>query len=289
MLVNVLSREEDAFPVLRRLTMDNHEDRRSQLRLARPRGPAHQEPAGVRRTDPARRGRRLRPALRPDRGAAGGLRAQPAAVPLRARGARRAGPGVRDVHPRRGVGDRGGAGGATAAAVRPAARRARRGDRGAQGRGRGVRRADGPDRGRDLAPAARRAARAALRDLPGAAPVALARRARAEVGRAGDVGAGDGLHGPGRSLPGRPVRGPGAALPDRRLPGAAADGAGVPSHRGARAARGLAGGDGAPGRLLAARRVGGAVRPRPRVRARCWTTPRHRRPARSASRAGCST
>ncbi len=35
MLVNVLSREEDAFPVLRRLLRDNHEDRRSQLRLAR--------------------------------------------------------------------------------------------------------------------------------------------------------------------------------------------------------------------------------------------------------------
>ena len=35
MLVNVLSREEDAFPVMRRLVMDNHEDRRSQLRLAK--------------------------------------------------------------------------------------------------------------------------------------------------------------------------------------------------------------------------------------------------------------
>ncbi len=35
MLVNVISREEDAFPVLRRLMMDNHEDRRTQLRLAR--------------------------------------------------------------------------------------------------------------------------------------------------------------------------------------------------------------------------------------------------------------
>jgi len=35
MLVNVISREEDAFPVLRRLLMDNHEDRRSQLRLAK--------------------------------------------------------------------------------------------------------------------------------------------------------------------------------------------------------------------------------------------------------------
>lgn len=35
MLVNVLSREEDAFPVMRRLLTENHEDRRSQLRLAK--------------------------------------------------------------------------------------------------------------------------------------------------------------------------------------------------------------------------------------------------------------
>ncbi len=35
MLVNVLSREEDAFPVLRRLLTDNHSDPREQLRLAR--------------------------------------------------------------------------------------------------------------------------------------------------------------------------------------------------------------------------------------------------------------
>jgi len=35
MLINVLSREEDAFPVLRRLLTDNHEDPRSRLRLAR--------------------------------------------------------------------------------------------------------------------------------------------------------------------------------------------------------------------------------------------------------------
>lgn len=35
MLVNVLSREEDAFPVMRRLLMDNHEDRKTQLRLAK--------------------------------------------------------------------------------------------------------------------------------------------------------------------------------------------------------------------------------------------------------------
>jgi len=35
MLINVLAREEDAFPVLRRLLQDNHEDRRNQLRLSR--------------------------------------------------------------------------------------------------------------------------------------------------------------------------------------------------------------------------------------------------------------
>ncbi|QIG43405.1 DUF3516 domain-containing protein [Nocardioides anomalus] len=35
MLVNVLSREEDAFPVMRRLLTDNHSGRREQLRLAR--------------------------------------------------------------------------------------------------------------------------------------------------------------------------------------------------------------------------------------------------------------
>jgi hypothetical protein len=35
MLVNVVARGEDAFPVMRRLVTDNHEDRRTQLRLAR--------------------------------------------------------------------------------------------------------------------------------------------------------------------------------------------------------------------------------------------------------------
>jgi superfamily II RNA helicase len=35
MIVNVVARETDAFPVMRRLLTDNHEDRRNQLRLAR--------------------------------------------------------------------------------------------------------------------------------------------------------------------------------------------------------------------------------------------------------------
>ncbi len=34
-LINVITREEDAFPVMRRLLQDNHEERRSQLRLSR--------------------------------------------------------------------------------------------------------------------------------------------------------------------------------------------------------------------------------------------------------------
>ena len=35
MLINVVAREEDAFPVMRRLLTDNHEEPRQQLRLAR--------------------------------------------------------------------------------------------------------------------------------------------------------------------------------------------------------------------------------------------------------------
>ena len=35
MLINVVAREEDAFPVMRALLQDNHEDARQQLRLAR--------------------------------------------------------------------------------------------------------------------------------------------------------------------------------------------------------------------------------------------------------------
>ncbi len=35
MLINVLTREEDAFAVLRRLLQDNHEPRKQQLRLSR--------------------------------------------------------------------------------------------------------------------------------------------------------------------------------------------------------------------------------------------------------------
>ena len=74
----------------------------------------------------------------------------------------------------------------------PAVRRPGRGGAGDEGRRHRVRGADGAARPDHLAAAARRAARRALRDLPPAAPVAARGRTRAEVGRPGDVGAGDG-------------------------------------------------------------------------------------------------
>ena len=71
MLINVLSREEDAFPVLRRLLTDNHEDRRQRLRLARRalRLARSLLSSGV--AHPARRAGRARPPLRADRRPAG--------------------------------------------------------------------------------------------------------------------------------------------------------------------------------------------------------------------------
>ena len=110
----------------------------------------------------------------------------------------------------------------------------------------------------------------------------------AEVGRAGDVGERDGLHRLRRPLPARPVRGPGAALPHRRLPDPAPDRArGAPRARG-RGRHRVAGGDGAADRLLAARRVGGAVGPRPRPSSASPTTSRRRRRGRCRSRSARS-
>ena len=63
----------------------------------------------------------------------------------------------------------------------------------------------------------------ALRDLPRAAPVAARGRARPQGGRARAVGAGDGVHRLRQPLPARALRGTGAALPHRRLPHAAPD------------------------------------------------------------------
>ena len=126
MLVNVVAREEDAFPVMRRLLhATTTRSARKQLRLARRalRLARSLVRSGV--ADPARRGRRVRPPLRAHRRPARRLRAQPAAGALRAGRLRRARPRGADVHPRRGLGRRGRPGGAAPGAVRPAARRPR--------------------------------------------------------------------------------------------------------------------------------------------------------------------
>ena len=72
---------------------------RSRLRLARRALRLARSLVHSGRADPARRARRVRPPLRAHRRPAGGLRAQPAAGALRARGARRARPGVADATP----------------------------------------------------------------------------------------------------------------------------------------------------------------------------------------------
>ena len=97
-----------------------------------------------------------------------------------------------------------------------------------------------------------------LRDLPQGAPVGRGLRAQAQVGGPGHVRAGHDVHRVRRSLPARPVRGPGAALPGRLLQGAQADRAGLDAHRGAARPHRVARRAGAPGRLVAAGRVGAA-------------------------------
>ena len=221
MLVNVVTREEDAFAVMRRLVTDNHEERRGQLRLARR---ALRLTRSLVRTGIVTRlpevdefGRRFVLTVDlPDDFALN----QPlahfalAAFDVLDPEAETYGLDVVSIveavleAPRQ---------------ILMAQQHAARGrcDRRDEGRRHRVRRADGAAGGDHLAAAAARAPRGALRDLPADPPVAPRRRAVAEVDRARDVGAGDGVHRLRRPLPARPLRGPGAALPHRRLPDAA--------------------------------------------------------------------
>ena len=187
MLVNVAARQEDAFAVMRRLLMDNHEDRRTQLAHARralrlARSLVHN--GVLKRLDALDD---VRPPLRAHRRAARGLRAQPAAGTVRDRGAGPSRPGGADVPTGHRVRDGGGAGPSAPDPDGPAARGPRRGDRRDEGRRPGVRRADGAARGGHLAEAARRPAGTCLRDLPTDASVAAARCAGPEVGGARHV------------------------------------------------------------------------------------------------------
>ncbi len=93
MLLNVIARPGDAFAAMRHLLTDNHEDPAAQ-RLAHPAGVRDlPRAAGRGRGRAARRARRAGAPLAADRGPAGRLRAQPAAVTARAGRHRAAGPG----------------------------------------------------------------------------------------------------------------------------------------------------------------------------------------------------
>ena len=166
MLINVVAREADAFPVLRRLLTDNHESPAQPAEAGATGTPVGAQPGALGGADPARGARRVRTALRADGRPAGRLRPQPAAVALRAGGVRRTRPRVGGVHAGpavgRGVRARGAAADPGSAAVRRPRHRGRRDE----GRRHRVRRADGAARRDHLADAAARAAGGDVRDLP---------------------------------------------------------------------------------------------------------------------------
>ena len=273
MLINVVAREEDAFPVLRRLLTDNHESRSEQRRLARRalRLARSLVRSGVivRLGELDRYGRRY--VLTVDLPADFALNQPLSHFALAAFDV--AGPGVRRPCARRGLGRRVGARAAPAGPGSAAVHRPGPGGRGDEGRRDRVRGADDAARRDHLADAAARPAGGDVRDLPREPPVAARGRPLAEVGRAGDVRAGHELPRLRGRLPAGPLRGTGAALPHRRVPHAAPDRPRPPPHSRARRARRVARRDRASDRLLAARRVGVAHRPRRRTPAR----PRARR------------
>ena len=107
---------------------------------------------------------------------------------------------------------------------------------------------------------------ARVRGLRADQPVGRGRAPVAEVRRPRDVGAGVHLPGVRQHLRADPLRGRGAALPVRRVQGAAVRRPGGGAHRGGHRPRRVARRAGAPGRLLAARRVGAADLARPAAR-----------------------
>ena len=154
MLLNVIARPGDAFAAMRHLLEDNDADRPTQRRLIRQAIAIYRSllAAGVveRLSTPDAEGRTVRLDDRP----AGRLRAQPAAVAVRAGRARAAGPFGARVPARRRVGDRVHSGRPAAGARRAGAQGPRRGGGGDEGRGHRVRGADGAAAGRQLPEAA---------------------------------------------------------------------------------------------------------------------------------------
>ena len=288
MLVNVLSREEDAFPVLRRLLTDNHADPREQRRLARRalRLARSLLRSGIltRLDEPDEFGRRY--VLTVDLPEDFALNQELAHFALAALDVLdpEAESYTLDVvsvieavlEP------------PAAGALGPAARGARRGDRGDEGRRHRVRRADGAARGGHLAAAAGRAARGDVRALPARATPGWTRRRWSRsrsCGRCGSRGWASPTSSAATSWPA--PRGWCCATSPTPTGRSARPSPSAP-HAGARRAGRVAGGDGPPDRLLAARRVGGAGRPR-RTSAPTWpTTRRRRRRGRSPRRTGRS-
>ena len=163
MLLNVLNRPGDAFAAMKHLLTDNHEDRAAQRALIHRAIQIYRAllAGGVveQLAEPDELGRRC-PA---DRGPAVRLRAEPAAVPVRAGRDRPARPRVAVVPAGRAVGHRGHPGQPAPGAVGPAAQGPRRGHRADEGGRRRVRDADGAAGVGDLPAAAGGAAGARLR------------------------------------------------------------------------------------------------------------------------------
>ena len=266
MILDVVDRPGDPFVAMRRLLTENHEPRKKQLQHIRDADRDRPLAAAGRRPGAAARAGARRTALRPQDRPAAGLRAQPAAVDVRAGRDRRARPRVGHLRARRRERHRGDPRRPPPDPRRPAEQGQGRGRRADEGRGHRVRRADGAARGGHLPEAAGGAARARVRGVPADQPVGRRRAAVAEVRRPGDVGAGVHLPGVREHLRAHPVRGRGAALPLRRVQGAALRGAGGGAHRGGHRPRRVARRAGAPGRLLAAGRVGAAHLARPAAR-----------------------
>ena len=204
-------------------------------------------------------------------GLAGRLRAQPAALPLRAGGARVAGPGVPDLRPRRRLGHRVGPGGSAPTPVRAGEGGTRRGRGRDEGAGHGVRRAHGRPRGGHVAAPAGRSAGGRVRRVPAREPVDRGSGDFPKVGRARDDRERADVHGDCGPLRRGSLRGHRAALPDGRVPSAAPDRAGRADDGRAALDHCVAVGADPRGGLLAAGRVGGHVHgpgPLPRVRGR---------------------
>ena len=152
MVLNVISRPGDAFAAMRHLLEDNHEPRERQRRhILRAISIYRGLRAGGRRRG-AGRARPGRPAGAHRRRPAARLRAQPAAVAVRAGRAGAARPRVAGLPDGRAVGRRGDTGRPAAGAVRAAEQGQGRGRGGDEGRGHRVRGADGAARGRHAGP-----------------------------------------------------------------------------------------------------------------------------------------